>query len=112
MLNLKTHSSLLRLIKPCFSVITFAITIGVSVLLAGCDDKVSSSNFSDTYLKILVAREQVKDSAKVSNKVAEILKDNGFTEESFRQEFIRLSRSPKEFRTMMDSVQAQASRLK
>lgn len=109
---MRIHPSLFNRIKKLAVNSTIVLILGLSVLYIGCDDKVSSSKFSDTYLKILIAREQIKDSTKAGNKVAEILKENGFTEESFRQEFIRLSRTPNEFRIMMDSVQARAVRLK
>jgi hypothetical protein len=112
MLNMKVRTSLAILIKSHFVSVILVLSLILSVMIMSCDDKTSTSKFSDTYLQILVAREQIKDSAKASTKVAEILKEHGFTEETFRQEFMRLSRSPKEFRAIMDSIQAQAGRLK
>ena len=79
--------------------------------LAACSSNESNeSKFYDTYKEIIIIRNNNSD-PKIANKlVKEKIKENGYTDKSFKDEFIRLSESqPNVFARKIDSIRAIAS---
>ena len=69
-------------------------------------------NFVETYTEVLIAREQFsRDTALANTNVRAILKQHGFTEETFRQRFSELSGKPEKLRQMLDSSRSRARKI-
>jgi hypothetical protein len=69
-------------------------------------------NFVETYTEVLIAREQfARDTALANTSVRTILKQHGFTEETFRQRFSELSGKPEKLRQMLDSSRSRARKI-
>ncbi|TAE28185.1 MAG: hypothetical protein EAZ92_08360 [Candidatus Kapaibacterium sp.] len=80
--------------------------------LAACsrwsnDDEI----FMQTYTEVIIAREQFLDSNQANKRVAEVLKQHGFTEFSFRQRFQELAGKPERLRQILDSARNRARRI-
>lgn len=73
-------------------------------LLACTDDSAKEKQFIKTYKEILVARESFPDSAIANRKVEEIIKKNGFTQNSFKDAFFDLSQDKIRFTKLIDSL--------
>ncbi|HYF01870.1 MAG TPA: hypothetical protein VEC36_00725 [Patescibacteria group bacterium] len=82
-------------------------TILLSCAMLSCDStETERMKFTKTYADILYARERNHDTAKANPEVREILKRNGFTEESFRQKFMQYAKNSGEMRAIFDSANA------
>ncbi len=67
--------------------------------------------FTQTYTEVIIAREQFPDSTQANKRVAEVLKQHGFTELSFRQRFQELANKPERLRQILDSARNRARRI-
>jgi hypothetical protein len=67
-------------------------------------------NFTQTYMEILIAREQISDSSKAQITVQTIMQNHGYNEQSFALQFGEYSQTPEELRAILDSAQARARR--
>ena len=92
--------------------VTILVLLSVFIMGACSEDGWSDSkeNFTQTYMEILIAREQVADSTKAQTKVYEIMKLHGFNEQSFAQQFMEYSHTPDVLKTILDSAQTRARR--
>ncbi len=84
----------------------YIIAAIVSVFfLASCGaDRAEEEKFLQIYREILIAREQIADSLKANQRVAEILEKNGYDEPRFRQTFFEFAKDKKRFTEMLDSL--------
>lgn len=64
------------------------------------------AKFFDTYKEILIIRNQDSDTATANAAVRELLKKRDYTEQSFKDEFIRLSQDPNKFARKIDSIRS------
>jgi len=84
------------------------------VLLVSCSKEQSAEDqrFLKTYTEILVERFRTSDTAIANSKIAEVIKNNGFTQETFKQEFFRyMNQDPKILRTLIDSANVRAKKI-
>ncbi len=84
------------------------------VLLVSCSKEQSAEDqrFLKTYTEILVERFRTADTAIANSKIAEVIKNNGFTQETFKQEFFRyMNQDPKILRTLIDSANVRAKKI-
>lgn len=88
--------------------ILLALTV---ITLSSCTSNTDKEKFINTYAQILLVREQNPDSANGNAKVQAVITSNGYTQESFKSEFIKYSRDAQSFRILMDTVQQRAKRL-
>jgi len=61
-------------------------------------------------MEILIAREQIPDSLQAQSKVDEIMKNHGYDQRSFAQQFMEYSHKPEELKAILDSAQTRARR--
>ncbi len=78
----------------------------VLILTGACTTQWSEKeqHFVETYVEILVVREQFPDTAIANPKVRHIQSVRGYTEESFREQFVVLTKDPDRFRQTIDSA--------
>jgi hypothetical protein len=62
--------------------------------------------FVQTYVQILIIREQYPDTMKANPRIQKVLASQGFTEQTFAVQYERYARDPNEFRTLLDSARA------
>lgn len=79
--------------------------------------KDKKEHFAETYRQVLINRELVSDSLTASRKMLEILQQNGYDIDTFREEFSELAKNdPTGFTQMLDtmrvSVQKEIQNLK
>lgn len=67
--------------------------------------------FVQTYTEILIVRERVPDTAVANPQVRDIIRNNGYTWESFQQEFADYTQEAEKFRRMLDSARNRAQRI-
>ncbi|MFN8358695.1 MAG: DUF4296 domain-containing protein [Candidatus Kapaibacterium sp.] len=72
----------------------------------GWTDK--KENFTQTYMEILIAREQIQDSIKADSGVTSIMAKHGYDQRSFGQQFMEYSHTPEVLKAIMDSAQRRA----
>ena len=65
-------------------------------------------NFINTYKEILVTRELYPDTSKANRKVESIMKNHGYTHESFKEEYFRFAEDSEEFIKLIDSARSLA----
>jgi hypothetical protein len=87
---------------------TFKTTfyVGAIIIFAGCNAESERTKFARTYADILYARERNHDTAKANPEVRKVLKEAGYTEETFRQKFLEYSQNSEEMRALYDSANA------
>lgn len=88
-------------------------TFSIFIVLAGCSENSWSDkkeNFTQTYMEILITRQQITDSVKAQSAVFEVMEKHGFNEQSFAQQFIEYSRTPDVLKSILDSAQVRARR--
>lgn len=85
----------------------------ISVVLISCSENKWSDekeNFTQTYMEILIAREQIADSVKAQNTVQTIMQNHGYNEQSFAKQFMEYSHTPDQLKLILDSAQTRARR--
>lgn len=90
------------------------LSIVLFVLIMGCsnEQKTEDQRFLKTYTEILVQRFKNSDTAVANRKIDTVLMNNGFNQESFKQEFFRyMNQDPKILRTLIDSANVRAKHL-
>lgn len=95
------------------SIAFFLISI-VLVVFLGCskDQSTEDQRFLKTYTEILVERFRTADTAIANSKIDAVIKNNGFTQETFKQEFFRyMSQDPKILRNLIDSANVRAKKI-
>jgi hypothetical protein len=93
--------------KASLKRVSFLISVLCIVFgLCNCEpsSQTSTADFYDTYKSILIVREQFPDTSIANPKVRAMLVEAGYSEESFRQNFMELARDDKSFRTTIDSL--------
>ncbi|MGE5479332.1 MAG: hypothetical protein ACM3U1_02785 [Chloroflexota bacterium] len=90
--------------------LTAALAIGVVIVVACADANRDRERFMRIYQEVLIARELHSDSLRAEEEVQKILQKNGFTEQSFREEFIKFAQDKDDFIRMMDTIRNRASR--
>jgi hypothetical protein len=86
----------------------------VAFVLFGCskEQKTEDQRFLKTYTEILVQRFKNADTSIANRKIDTVLINNGFNQESFKQEFFRyMNQDPKILRTLIDSANVRAKQL-
>ncbi len=81
-------------------------TVVIIIFATGCNAESERAKFARTYADILYTRERNHDTAKANPEVRKVLKDNGFTEESFRQKFTEYSQNSDDMRALFDTANA------
>lgn len=82
-------------------------SIAATLLLASCDMfKSDTEKFADTYRKVLINTAlNEKDSLKLMNELQRILEEDGYTMESFKDEFVKIANeNPEEFMHILDTM--------
>jgi len=93
-----------KVFKNIFKII---LCIGAIILFAaGCNAESERTKFARTYADILYARERNHDTAQANPEVRKVLKENGYTEENFRQKFSEDSQNSEDMRAMFDTANA------
>lgn len=85
-----------------------------ATLFLACSDNWSAKDeqFAKVYTEIVVARERFPEKKEADDKVAEILQQNGFSEDSFKQKFMEIGKeNPEKLRRMVDSAHSNAARI-
>lgn len=80
------------------------IILSLTFAVSCSDNNESETKFFKTYREILVAREMYQDSSEANLKVEQIIQENGYTQQSFRQTFFELAEDKNRFTKMIDSV--------
>ena len=83
----------------------FSILLFVLSCSYWSDDK---DKFINTYKEILIARQSILDTAKASQEVLKIYEKNGYTLESFKEDYFEYAKNPEEFIIMIDSARERA----
>lgn len=98
--------------KVKLNLITILLISSISILSGCSEDSWSNSkeNFTQTYMEILIAREQVTDSTQAQTKVNDIMRIHGFDQQSFAQQFMEYSHTPDVLKSILDSAQTRARR--
>ncbi len=94
--------------------IKLILCIVVVALIGGCtkEQKTEDQRFLKTYTEILVQRFKNTDTSIANRKIDTVLLNNGFSQESFKQEFFRyMNQDPKILRTLIDSANVRAKQL-
>lgn len=88
------------------SILAILASLLLPILFIACTSTEEKDNlFYDTYKNILIIRNNnSEDTAKANKLVKELIKKNGYTDKSFKDEFIRLSEQPNTFAKKIDSV--------
>lgn len=87
-------------------IVTLIITIFFFSACSSSDK--DKNNFIETYKEILVIREMYQDSVKANTAVKTIIKKNGYSDQSFYEEWKKYTANPSEFNTMMDTIRQRA----
>lgn len=87
--------------KTILTILLFSVSV---VTLISCNSKNDDDLFYDTYKEILIIREQDADTSTANKAVRQLIKDRGYSEQSFKDEFIRLSQEPNAFAKKIDSL--------
>ena len=90
-------------LKNAFKTTFCAVAI---IIFIGCNAESERTKFARTYADILYARELNHDTAKANPEVRKVLKQAGYTEETFRQKFLEYSQNSEEMRALYDSANA------
>jgi hypothetical protein len=69
-----------------------------------CGSNVDKDKFLNTYREILIARNEILDSSNANMRVLQILKNNNYTEQSFKEEFFYLAKNENGFLKIIDSL--------
>src|SRR5689334_314755 len=79
---------------------SFFFTVAACCLfsLFACNKGADKERFTNAYTEILITREMYPDSAQGNSRVQEVLAKNGYTQQSFQQDFAEFSKSPATFR--------------
>ena len=107
MFNLK------NIIKKSESAIKYAFLMGMMILIfSACTENYEKyDKFTNTYYKVLIAREVFEDSLVQANEVKKILKENGYTEQSFAEETMKIFSEDQKVLTMIvDSLRKKVIR--
>lgn len=80
------------------------LSVSVITLISCSSNKGNDDLFYDTYKEILIIREQDADTSVANKAVRQLIKDRGYSEQSFKDEFIRLSQEPNAFAKKIDSL--------
>ncbi len=87
--------------------------LSISMVLISCTENKwtdEKENFTQTYMEILIAREQIDDSLRAQNTVQTIMQNHGYNEQSFAKQFLEYSHTPDQLKLILDSAQARARR--
>lgn len=82
-------------------------SIIATLLLSSCDlFKSDTEKFADTYRKVLINTAlNENDSLKLMNELQRILEEDGYTMESFKDEFVKIANeNPDEFMHILDTM--------
>ncbi len=83
----------------------------IVICFISCSNKTyeQDQRFLKTYTEVLVQRFKSSDTSIANRKIDTVLLNNGFSQESFKQEFFRyMSQDPKILRTLIDSANVRA----
>ncbi len=83
----------------------------IVICFISCSNKTyeQDQRFLKTYTEVLVQRFKSNDTSIANRKIDTVLLNNGFSQESFKQEFFRyMSQDPKILRTLIDSANVRA----
>ena len=97
----------------CRPSVLLVLLVSIFCSLASCSEDGwtdKKENFTQTYMEILIAREQIQDSIKADSEVSNVMAKHGFDQRSFGQEFMEYSRTPEVLKAIMDSAQRRAQR--
>lgn len=86
----------------------------IVLLVVSCskDQSTEDQRFLKTYTEILVERFRTTDTSVANKKIATVITNNGFTQETFKQEFFRyMSQDPKILRSLIDSANVRAKKI-
>ncbi len=100
-------------VEGCRPSILLVLLVSIFCSLASCSEEGwtdKKENFTQTYMEILVAREQIQDSIKADSEVSSVMAKHGFDQRSFGQQFMEYSRTPEVLKAIMDSAQRRAQR--
>ncbi len=98
-----------RVLSSAMMILTASIFITLTACSeSGWSDK--KENFTQTYMEILITRQQITDSAKAQNEVRAVMEKHGYNEQSFAQQFMEYSRTPEALKLILDSAQSRARR--
>lgn len=89
------------------------LTASIFITFLGCSESGWSDkkeNFTQTYMEILITRQQITDSVKAQNEVQAVMQKHGYNEQSFAQQFMEYSRTPEVLKLILDSAQTRARR--
>ena len=98
---------------PCRPSVLLVLLVSKFCSLASCSEDGwtdKKENFTQTYMEILVAREQIQDSIKADSEVSSVMAKHGYDQRSFGQQFMDYSRTPEVLKAIMDSAQRRAQR--
>lgn len=109
MLSSRSFSS--SVAQTFLSVLLQCCIIALFFLVACSRWSNDDETFVRTYTEIIIIREQYPDTALANTKVAAILRQNGFTEASFRQRFRDLAEKPERLRQILDTARNRARRI-
>lgn len=93
---------------------TMIVVVSSLLFVGSCSKSQNTEDqrFLKTYTEILVERFRTSDTAIANSKIATVIKNNGFTQESFKQEFFRyMSQDPKILRNLIDSANVRAKKI-
>ncbi len=100
-------------VERCRPSVLGALLLTILLTLSSCSEDGwtdKKENFTQTYMEILVAREQIQDSIKADSEVSSVMAKHGFDQRSFGQQFMEYSRTPEVLKAIMDSAQRRAQR--
>ena len=98
---------------PCRPSVYGVLLLSFALYISGCSEDGWSDkkeNFTQTYMEILITREQLQDSTKANAEVAKVMASHGYDQQSFGEQFIEYSRTPEVLKAIMDSAQKRAQR--
>lgn len=90
--------------------IKIALSLILLIFFASCSQNAKEEKLLNVYKQILIARTSESDSLKANEKVKQILDDNGYTLESFKQEFFNTAKDNKRFIMQLDSLRNSLNR--
>lgn len=88
----------------------YFLLILIALLIACSNEKEERDRFLRTYKEILFIRETVSDTLEANNKVIEAMRNNGYSEEQFREKYFDYAKNPQEFIVLLDSLRELVSK--
>ena len=101
-----------RIIRPAVFVIVM-LCIFIASFVNSCGggsgaEQMQEQKFLDTYVELLIIREQYPDTSEANPRIKALMRQQGYSEESFKQHFAALARDAEHFRNTIDSARALA----